>query len=173
MGEVMNNGGEYGKYILQDLILPAAHATPEAIAKYNEAGRQRILWLDGEVVKGVPFQINTAWYYRENHEYMDRWAEEEGPDGMVGKPHVHSVPELLCFYGSNPDDPHDLGGEVEIWIGGEKHLLTRSSLIFIPAGVSHLPLYVNSVDRPIFHFSFLMDGSYSFVCENGRAFTAK
>ena len=31
MKSFKNREGEYGKYILQDLILPAAHATPEAI----------------------------------------------------------------------------------------------------------------------------------------------
>lgn len=169
---VMNNGGEYGKYILQDLKLPAIHATPEARAKYERAGRKRIHWLDGDVIPGA-MQINTAWYYEPNHEFMDQWAAEEGEKGTIGKPHVHDVDELLCFYGSNPDDPYDLGGEVEIWIEGEKHLLTKSSLIFLPAGISHLPLYVNRVERPIFHFSLLLDSAYSFACENGERFEAK
>ena len=172
MAEVMNNEGEYGKYIMQDLILPAVHADPAAIAKYNAAGRARVHWIDGETMPGVPFQINTAWYYTENHEFMDKWAAEE-PNGVIGKPHVHDVPELLCFYGSDPENPHDLGGEVEFWIEGEKHILTKSSLIFIPAGVSHLPLYVNRADRPIFHFSLLLDSQYSLTSNDGVRFEAK
>lgn len=43
MKSVMNNGGEYGRYFLQELKLPSVHATPEAIEKYNGAGRKRIL----------------------------------------------------------------------------------------------------------------------------------
>ena len=168
----MNNEGEYGKLIMQDLILPEIHATPEAISRYEKAGRKRIHWLDGNNMPGA-FQINTAWYYEANHEYMDQWAKEMGDKGTVGKPHVHDVGELLCFYGSNPNDPYDLGGEVEIWIEGEKHILTRSSLIFLPAGTYHLPLYVNKVDRPILHFSLLLNSEYSFTCENGESFEAK
>ena len=59
---VMDNGGVWGKYILQDLQLPAIHSTPEAIEKYEKAGRKRIHWMDGHVMPGA-FQINTAWYY--------------------------------------------------------------------------------------------------------------
>lgn len=169
---VLDNGGEYGKYILQDLILPAIHSTPEAIERYQKAGRKRIHWLDGSVMP-TPFQINTAWYYEANHEYMDQWAREEGDSGTIGKPHTHDVDELLCFYGSDPHDPYNLCGEVEIWIEGERHLLTKSSLIYIPAGVSHLPLYVNRVDRPIFHFSMLLNPKYSFSCADGGVFEAK
>ncbi len=169
---VMDNGGVWGKYILQDLQLPAIHSTPEAIEKYEKAGRKRIHWMDGHVMPGA-FQINTAWYYEPNHEYMDRWALEEGESGTIGKPHSHTVDELLCFYGSDPYHPYDLCGEVEIWIEGERHLLTKSSLIFLPAGVSHLPLYVNRVERPIFHFSLLLNDEYSFACENGEIFQAK
>ena len=170
--DVMNNGGEYGKYIMQDLTLPAVHAAPEAIAKYNAAGRARVHWLDGETMEGAPFQINTAWYYKENHDFMDNWAASE-PNGIVGKPHVHDVPELLCFYGSDPYNPNDLGGEIEFWIEGEKHILTKSSLIFIPAGVSHLPLYVNRADRPILHFSMLMDSAYTLKTNDGTSFRAE
>lgn len=168
----MNNGGEYGKYILQDLQLPEIHATPEAIARYEAAGRKRIHWMDGTVMPGA-IQINTAWYFAANHEHMDKVAAEQGPDGVIGKPHVHEVNELLCFYGSNPEDPYDLGGEVEIWIEGEPHILTKSSLIWLPAGVSHLPLYVNKVERPIFHFSLLLDSQYSLESADGIVFQAK
>jgi hypothetical protein len=169
MDSFLNNTGEFGKYILQDLMLPSVHATPEAIAKYEKAGRKRILWMDGNVMP-VPFQINTAWYYSANHEYMDKWASE---DKTVGRSHVHDFDELLCFYGSDPFNPYNLCGEVEIWLHGEKHILTKSSLIFIPAGMPHLPLYVNRVDRPIFHFSLLLNREYEFKCENGESFRAK
>lgn len=168
MSEYLNNDGEFGKYILQDLQLPSVHSTPEAIAKYEKAGRKRILWMDGNILP-VSFQINTAWYYSANHDYMDKWATE---DKNIGKPHVHNVDELLCFYGSDPYNPYDLGGEVEIWLNGEKHILTKSSLIFIPAGLPHLPLYVNTVNRPIFHFSLLLNREYEFKNENGDLFRA-
>jgi hypothetical protein len=49
--------------------------------------------------------------------------------------------------------PHDLCGEIELWLGDEKHILTKSCMVFIPKGLKHCPLVFRRVDRPIFHFS--------------------
>ncbi len=42
----------------------------------------------------------------------------------------------------------------------EMHTITKSSLIFIPAGMPHMPLSLKRVDRPIFHFSVVMNPEY-------------
>ena len=52
--------------------------------------------------------------------------------------------------GSNQDDPWDLGGQITIWLDGEEHTLTRSSLIFVPAGARHCPIRFDRIDSPIF-----------------------
>lgn len=44
MKQFMNNEGEYGKYVIQDLILPAIHATPEAVADYHGAADASTGW---------------------------------------------------------------------------------------------------------------------------------
>ena len=100
--------------------------------------RERVLYLDSEVVKGA-FYVATSWFWK---------GTPPGPEA-----HVHDFPEVLGFFGTNPDDTHDLCGEVELYIDGERHLLTKSFLAFIPAGVKHCPLRVLRADRPIFHFS--------------------
>ena len=56
------------------------------------------------------------------------------------EPHSHDFDEYLVFLGTDPDDHFDLGGEVELWVGDEKRLLTRSCAVFVPAGVPHCPL---------------------------------
>ena len=156
--QVYNTDGEYGKQIVQDLILPKTHTTPEAIAKYETFGK-RIHWIDDAVVPGA-FQMNTSWYFKPNR--PDDPEEAKKTAGMGSqKEHVHDSDEILGFYGSNPDDQYDLGGEVEVFIDGESHILTKSSLVFIPAGMEHCPLYINRVDRPIFHFSIVMDSKYT------------
>lgn len=40
------------------------------------------------------------------------------------------------------------------------HLLTRSSLIFCPAGMPHMQLSIKKVDRPVFHFSVVTGPEY-------------
>ena len=60
----------------------------------------------------------------------------------------------------NLNDLYDLGGEVEFWIDGKQNIIDRSFLAYLPAGTKHGPLSIRRVDRPIFHFTAGMRGSY-------------
>ena len=100
----MNNEGEYGKYIVQDLQTPPNMYNEEFAQMYEKFSR-RILWMDGNVVPGA-FQMNTAWYYA---------VPERDP---VFEEHVHDYDELIGFFGSDPDHPYDLGAEMEVTING-------------------------------------------------------
>ena len=142
----MNNEGEYGKYIVQDLQTPP-NMYNEEFARMYEKFSHRILWMDGNVVPGA-FQMNTAWYYA---------VPERDP---VFEEHVHDYDELIGFFGSDPENPYDLGAEMEVTINGERHLLTKSSLIFAPAGLPHMRISIKRVDRPMFHFSVVMNPEY-------------
>jgi hypothetical protein len=142
---LMNNEGKYGKYIIQDLKDPNA-GTPEFRAMYKKFAK-RILWLDNNVVEGA-FQMNTSWYFA---------VPERDP---VFDEHTHDYDELIGFFGSNPDDQNNLNAELELAIDGEWHTITRTSMIYIPANISHMPLSIKRVDRPIFHFSILIGPEY-------------
>lgn len=135
-----------GKYIVQDLKDPDM-GTPEFKEMYKKFAN-RVLWIDNNVVKGA-FQMNTAWYFD---------VPEKDP---VFDEHVHDYDELIGFYGNNPDDPYDLGAEMEVTIDGETHEITRTSMIFLPAGVPHMPLRIKKVDRPVFHFSIVLNPEYT------------
>lgn len=43
------------------------------------------------------------------------------PNQLI-KADTHDFDEVLAFFGTNPDDPYDLGGEMEIWLDDEKHI---------------------------------------------------
>ena len=60
---------------------------------------------------------------------------------------------MIAFMGTNPDDIHDLGGEVELWIDGEQNIIDKSFVAYVPPGVVHCPLVIRRIDRPIFHFT--------------------
>ena len=138
-------GGEYGKYIVQHIHVPSNFTEHD---RQNFASfAKRIVYLDAEVVPGA-FMMGASWYYRPI------------PDGGPGE-HTHTFPEVLAFYSSDPYDPDDLGAEVEFCIEGEKHVLTKSSLIFMPAGVKHLPMTIKNVRRPFLHFGICMNSVYA------------
>ena len=56
---VMNDEGEYGKYVVQTLHAPAV--SPEFAEIYKQWGN-RLLWIDSKVVPGA-FQMNMTWYH--------------------------------------------------------------------------------------------------------------
>lgn len=145
---VMNDEGEFGKYVVQTLQAPAF--SPEFAEIYKQWGN-RLLWIDGKVVPGA-FQMNMTWYHSAP-DMRPLYKHDE---------HSHDFDELIGFIGSNPEDPYDLGGVIEVGINGELHRLTKSSIIFMPAGMKHLPLSIISLERPILHFSISMNPEYSY-----------
>jgi len=132
---------KYGKYIVSELKLPESK---KKIAEFYATYASRVLWMDDNVVEGA-FHMNTSWFLK-----ASTTTENE--------PHAHDSDEIIGFYGNNAQDPYDLGGEIEFWLEDEKHILTRSCLLFIPAGMKHCPLIIRRVDRPIFHYTVVIGG---------------
>ncbi len=139
-------GSETRKYIVTELKTPESKQLIQA--EYSKYAR-RVLWLDDQVVEGA-FHMNTAWYLKAASTLEDR-------------PHVHDTDEIIGFFGNDAANPYDLGGEVEIWLEDEKHVINRSAMIFVPAGMSHCPLVITRVDRPIFHFTTVVGHHYDKV----------
>jgi len=171
MERVNNCEGKYGKYIMQELILPAAHATPEAIFEYERQGKKRIHWMDGNNMPGA-FQINTSWYLAPNKEIQLNLGDKANVY-TKWQTHVHDTDEVVCYYGTDPDNPFELNGEIEMIIGEENHILTKSSMIFLPAGLVHSTPLITVVNKPIFHFSLVLSSCYSFTGADGNVFEAK
>jgi mannose-6-phosphate isomerase-like protein (cupin superfamily) len=137
---------KYGKYIITE---PKSNIATTDWGKEETASERmnRIFYLDDEVIKGA-FYVECAWFVRASHE-------------PAPEPHTHDFDEVLAFLGTNPDKPYDLGGEIEVWLDDEKHVLTKSCLVFIPKGLRHCPLVFRRVDRPIFHFATGSGGMYT------------
>ena len=144
---VMNTDGEYGKYITQTLQSPNMNSEFSEI--YKKWG-QRLLWMDANVVPGA-FQMNTSWYIA---------APDMYPLYGHGE-HVHDFDEMIGFLGSDHTNPNDLGAVIEIGINGELHRLTKSSIIFMPAQMKHLPLAILELSRPVLHFSVSLNPFYT------------
>jgi hypothetical protein len=138
----------YSKYIISHYEPPQKKA--DWSPADNPQDRTRIFRLDEGIVGGAKLYAAGVWFWPKMME-TDRAARST-------KPHVHDYDEVLGLIGTNINDPHDLGGESEIIIGGEKHLVNKSCLIYLPAGVEHGPFSETRIDRPIFHFEFRSTG---------------
>jgi hypothetical protein len=135
---------KYGKYIITELK-PKVKApwipvfTPEELIP--------VLFMDNSVVEGA-FYVESAWT-------MPPFAEK-----THGETHAHDYDEVLGFFGSDTENPHDLNAEAEVRLGDEVHTVTKSCLIFVPKGLPHGPIDFKRIDRPIFHFSCGMSKKY-------------
>ena len=131
------------KYILTEIKIP--DELQKTAAEYAKRAT-RVLWLDDKVIEGA-FHVNCSWYWK---------ATED-----CAPAHTHDFDEVIGFFGSDPQNPHDLGAEVEIWLEDEKYILTKSCLVFVPTGMKHCPLLLRKIDRPIFHFTIGTGGKYA------------
>ena len=135
---------KYGKYFITDTPPNPNH--PQNRVKDSDVPWQNSLYISEELngtVKGA-FYLETNIVLR------------TGTIELVSKEHSHPFDEYLAFLGTDPDDQFNLGGEVEFWVGGEKHVITRTCAVFVPGGVEHCPLYFHRVDRP---FMFVTTGN--------------
>ena len=135
---------KYAKYIITETD-PEPRAREKA-AKLSDK-LTYLLHTGGDIVEGAQW-VNCVWFWK-------------GFDEPLVERHTHDYDEVLSFFGTDPEDPHDLCGEIEFWMDDEKHILEKSSMIFVPKGLRHCPLIIRRVDRPIFHFSTGQTTSYS------------
>jgi hypothetical protein len=87
------------------------------------------------------------------------------PHVLFDPPHQHDCDEILFFIGTDPENPNDLGGEMEIALGDEweKHVINTPAIICIPKGLPHCPVYVRRVDRPFYFGHLLLAAKYNNV----------
>jgi hypothetical protein len=145
---------KYGRLIVTDARVPSF--PPENEEKMKERMKKihstmktsHILWLDNDVVEGSSFYMDILWH----------WSGST--QGSPEQTHVHEYDELIGFIGSNRENPEDLGAEIEIWLGGEKHMLTKTCLIFIPKGLTHAPIIFRRIDTPFLGFTLMARPKY-------------
>ena len=114
--------GKYDKYFVKYGI-----NTPEV-----DDPRPILARLDDSVAKGSNFYLV--------HWVAPGFGDILGDYEYAGHPpHIHKAAELLMHIGGDPDNPMDLGAEVEMYMGPEleKHTFTESTVIYIPPGEKH------------------------------------
>ena len=152
---------KYSDYIITDfkpgLVLPEFRGAPGV----PTARSHLMMWLGNKVIKGSPY-VEAVWL----------WPKAANPHAGFPQ-HVHDHDETIGFFGSDTNNVYDLGGEIEFWLEDEKHILTKTCIIFIPRGLRHCPLVIKRVDRPIFEFTSGPGSMFSIASENSLPMRAK
>ena len=135
-----------GKYIVtnpkQNLVVP------EWGGNLSAERSTRVMYLDSEVIPGA-FYVECVWF----------WPTEQ-KDTSSPDPHTHEWDEVIAFFGTDRNNLHDLGAEIELFIDGEQNLINETFLAFIPAGIVHCPLNILSITKPVFHFAVGQGSQY-------------
>jgi hypothetical protein len=100
---------------------------------------KHIAHIGADTVKGAEFGCDNLWLMPgepKERKIMD--ANKQPYDRFFG------------FYSFYYDDIRDLCAEIEVYIGGEKHIIKKSGAMFIPAGLEVGPLTFRNITKPIF-----------------------
>lgn len=121
-----------GKY--DNLFIPMGEYEDE-----NPQGKWIMKAMDSDTIEGSNY-------------YVVHWIMpgRQHPDPVGHPPHKHNEDELLFHIGTNPDDPTDLGAEIEVFIGEEmeRHIINKACVMYIPAGLIHSPWTILKTERP-------------------------
>lgn len=152
---------KYGKYICTELkqgvVMPGFKGDQKIGQGYVDGyrrGLEHVIWMDSEVIPGA-FYAECTWQWPSSMpgQRPVMMTPEQAKKWPGIKPHSHPFTELFCYFGTNMNDPSDLGGEIEFWLEDEKFVLTKSFMCYIPAGVKHCPLVIHRMDAPMFHLT--------------------
>jgi hypothetical protein len=119
-------------------------------------------------IKGQLFDENGKMFFdgirmdNSRHEEACRilYSAINEPHVLVDKPHVHDFSHFLCLFGSNPKNLFEFNAEIEIYIDGEKNIITKPSIIYMPAGLPHCPLDFKKIDSPIIFLEIMLTKIY-------------
>ena len=133
--------GDYGKYFITDTPRHPDH--PQSRDRDSDIPWCDSLYIDNELDGTLPgaFYLETCMVLR------------TGSVEDLKESHTHAFDEYLVFLGDGPRRPHGPAGEVELWVGDEKRMLTKSCAVFVPAGTPHCPLVIHRVDGPFIFFT--------------------
>ncbi|MBN1177059.1 MAG: hypothetical protein JXA51_05200 [Dehalococcoidales bacterium] len=87
------------------------------------------------------------------------------PHRMISQPHKHDFAQYLSFFSANPDDAKDFDAEIEMCLGKEqeKHIITRPTSVYVPAGLDHGPVNFAKINKPVLFLDIAVTGEYTRV----------
>src|SRR3989304_3862565 len=120
----------YEKYLVKK---PAYEVTPA----FEVVGRRPAMTLmSNNLVPGSNMYVEAGWV-----------SGMPEPNPHIHE-HTHDYDEIVIHLGIDPDNPEDLGGEIDFYMDGQPLKINKTSAIFVPKGIKHGPLVWKGVARP-------------------------
>ena len=148
---------KYSHLVVTEDIQPK-ESPPEGFLKRMQAQREAGDFLESFHLLSMNDSIAQGALYFDAVWMMDL----HGTRGVqVEIQHSHEFDEILGFFGSRRDTPHDLDAEIELWLEDEQYLIDKTALVYIPRGMKHLPLYFRRIGSPVLFFTVGNGTAYS------------
>ena len=90
------------------------------------------------------------------------WGIIDKPHTMKDKPEVRDYESLMIFTGANLYNMRDFDAEIEFTLGGEKHIITETTFVRIPAFVEVGPVVIKRVGKS-FRFTHVYHTAHDHV----------
>jgi len=153
---------KYDKYICTKLfkrdMLPGPK--PEQRDQLAREGwrisMEHVLWIDSDIIPGAYYGEST-WIWPLSYPGQIPPAElaKRFENAKPMFPHVHDFPEILSWWGTDPDHPEDTT-TMGMLLDDEEILLDKSWVAYVPAGMMHMPTRPakgRTTNKPVCHWT--------------------
>ncbi len=134
---------KYSQYVIADDRMEppppgAMKRMDEQRARGNYIDATHLFVLNQKILPGA-FYVEAVWFW-----------EKHGDDQNQSEiAHAHDWDEVWVFAGMDRDNPRDLGGTLDFWLGDEEYVVDKTCVIFIPRGLRHGPCGIKEIHAPI------------------------
>ena len=97
-------------------------------------------YIDQTIIPDAEFGCDTRWLLP---------GDTSGAGQVIMDEHTLPHGSTVACVAYNYDDLTDLCAEVELWIGGEKHVLDKGFWAYVPPEVSVGPMTVRNITKPV------------------------
>jgi hypothetical protein len=153
---------KYNKYICTKLFKrdmlpgPSPEERDRIAAQGQRIRMEHVLWIDEDIIPGAFYGESTwVWPPSYPHQMTDEAMSKFAGNAKPMFPHVHDFPELLSWWGTDPDHPEDTSG-MGLILGDEEIPLPNSWVAYIPAGMMHMPTRgpgAKTTGKPVCHWT--------------------
>jgi len=105
------------------------------------------LLMSNELVPGSNIYIMYNWI----------WKMPE-PNPVHASYESHDYDEIILNIGTDPHNPEYLGAEIEGYMGDERHIIKKTTALFIPRHVEHGRVTWKSFERPHIQMAIKLSG---------------
>jgi hypothetical protein len=114
---------------------------PDYMRPLDPTYSRAMAYIDQTVIPDAEFGCDTRWLLP---------GDPSGSGQLLMDEHTLPHGTSIACIAMNYEDITDLCAEVELWIGGEKHVINKGFWAYIPPNVSQGPMVIRNIRKQVF-----------------------